>query len=77
LKLKLVGHTDNVGSARFNLKLSQERADVINEYLVSKGISEDRIESSGKGVAEPLNQNTTEEERAENRRVEMTILYQK
>lgn len=76
LKLKLVGHTDNVGSARFNLKLSQERASVIKEYLVSKGISEHRIEASGKGVTEPLNQNATDAERAANRRVEMTILYQ-
>jgi type IX secretion system PorP/SprF family membrane protein len=76
LKLKLVGHTDNVGSAKFNLRLSKDRADVIKEYLVSQGISEDRIESGGKGLAEPLNQNSTDAERAENRRVEMTILYQ-
>jgi type IX secretion system PorP/SprF family membrane protein len=76
LKLKLVGHTDNVGSAKFNLRLSKERADVIKEYLISKGVSGDRIESSGKGVTEPLNENATEEERAENRRVEMMILYQ-
>jgi outer membrane protein OmpA-like peptidoglycan-associated protein len=76
LRVRLVGHTDNVGSARFNQRLSLERARVIGDYLVEKGIDESRIETEGKGLAEPLNDNKNEEERALNRRVEMTILYQ-
>jgi outer membrane protein OmpA-like peptidoglycan-associated protein len=75
LKVQLTGHTDNVGSAKFNLKLSIERAHTIKEFLVDRGVNEERIEVSGKGLMEPLNENKTEEERALNRRVEMKIVY--
>lgn len=75
LKIKLVGHTDNVGSDRFNLKLSLERARSIKEYLIKKGVAPERILDEGKGMREPLNKNLTGEDRAKNRRVEMTILY--
>lgn len=75
LKIKLTGHTDNVGSAKFNQRLSVYRAAMIREYLIGKGIHESRIEAEGKGLTEPLNENRTEEERAKNRRVELVILY--
>lgn len=74
--MKLIGYTDNVGSARFNQRLSLERARVIGDYLIEKGIDESRIEIEGRGLAEPMNQNTNDQERALNRRVEMTIFYQ-
>lgn len=75
LRLKLTGHTDNIGSDRFNLRLSQARAEQIKKLIVSEGVAEDRIETEGKGMREPLNDNATEEDRALNRRVEMRIIY--
>jgi type IX secretion system PorP/SprF family membrane protein len=76
LKIKLSGHTDNIGSAKFNQRLSLHRANTIKEYLISKGIDGERIDTEGKGMSEPLNDNKTEENRAKNRRVELTILYE-
>lgn len=75
MNLELTGHTDNVGSAKFNLRLSIQRAETIREYLISQGIEEDRVIAEGKGLTEPLNGNKTEEEKALNRRVEMRIVY--
>jgi type IX secretion system PorP/SprF family membrane protein len=76
LRIRLAGHTDNVGSAGFNLKLSLFRANAIRDYLVSKGVDSSRIETEGKGLSEPLNDNRTESDRAKNRRVELTIFYE-
>jgi type IX secretion system PorP/SprF family membrane protein len=76
LKIKLVGHTDNIGSDKFNLRLSLHRAETIKNYLIAQGVEAGRILTEGKGMREPLNKNVTDEERALNRRVEMTILYQ-
>jgi type IX secretion system PorP/SprF family membrane protein len=76
LRVKLTGHTDNIGNAKFNHRLSLHRANSIKEYLVSKGVDAGRIETEGKGLTEPLNDNQTEEDRAKNRRVELTILYE-
>lgn len=73
LNVKLVGHTDNIGSEKFNLKLSQHRAQTMKDYLVSKGVEASRISTDGKGMKEPLTDNSTEEARAINRRVELTI----
>lgn len=73
LKIKLVGHTDNIGSEKFNLRLSQQRAQTLKDYLVQRGVNESRIEADGKGLTEPLNNNETEEGRSKNRRVELTI----
>ncbi|HEY0771580.1 MAG TPA: OmpA family protein, partial [Sphingobacteriaceae bacterium] len=76
LKIRLTGHTDNVGSEKFNQRLSVYRANAIKEYLVGKGIEGDRIKADGKGMSEPLNSNRTESEKALNRRVELMILYE-
>lgn len=75
LRIKLTGHTDNIGSARFNERLSLVRANSIRDHLVSMGVDSERIETEGKGLREPLNENKTEEERAKNRRVELLIFY--
>lgn len=77
LRISLVGHTDNIGSEKFNLRLSQHRAETMKAYLVSRGVDASRISTAGKGLHEPLNDNSTEEKRALNRRVELTILYGK
>ena len=74
LQIKLVGHTDNIGSEKFNLKLSQYRAQTMKDYLVSKGVAAARISVEGKGMKEPLNDNSTDAKRALNRRVELTII---
>ena len=75
LRLQLVGHTDNVGSDKFNLRLSLSRAQAFMDYVVQRGIDASRVTVDGKGMREPLNSNATAAEQALNRRVEMTILY--
>ena len=75
LKIKLVGHTDNIGSRAFNLKLSIQRANVMKAYLVRMKVDPERIAVEGRGREMPLNDNSTEQQRALNRRVELTIMY--
>ncbi|GHB57360.1 OmpA family protein [Persicitalea jodogahamensis] len=74
LTIELGGHTDDVGGDAANLKLSQDRADTVREYLIGKGIEPDRIASKGYGEARPVASNATPEGQAANRRVEFTIL---
>jgi outer membrane protein OmpA-like peptidoglycan-associated protein len=73
-KISLVGHTDSVGSDAYNLKLSERRAESVKDYLVKHGIDAARIQTSGRGEAEPVGDNATEKGRFENRRVEVLIL---
>lgn len=72
--IELSGHTDNVGSAETNLKLSDDRAKSVTEYLVGLGITADRIVAKGYGETKPLGTNDTDEGKQLNRRVEFTIL---
>ena len=74
LAIELGGHTDNTGSAEFNINLSQERADTVREYLIGKGIEPDRIASKGYGETKPVAKNDTPEGQQQNRRVEFKIL---
>lgn len=74
INVELAGHTDNVGSDAYNMKLSQERAEVVRQALVDKGIAPDRLTAKGYGSAKPLYPNDTDEHRALNRRTEMIIL---
>lgn len=69
----LEGHTDDVGSDDFNMKLSKERADAVKAWLVKNGIKSSRIETKGYGKSRPLVKDTTEEARAMNRRVEIKL----
>ncbi len=71
--LKLAGHTDNVGSADANMKLSKDRAESIKTYLVSKGANASRIEATGYGKTQPIASNKTAKGRQINRRVEFTL----
>lgn len=73
-RIELAGYTDNVGTAASNIKLSQDRADVVKAYLVSKGISADRIIAKGYGMSKPIDTNKTDEGRANNRRTEVNVL---
>ena len=74
INVELAGHTDHVGSDAYNLKLSQERAEVVRQALISKGIAEARLNAKGYGFSKPIYPNDTEEHRAMNRRTEMIIL---
>jgi OmpA-OmpF porin, OOP family len=75
-RIEIGGHTDNVGSDAKNLVLSLERAKSIVAYLISKGISNDRLVAKGYGAEEPIEENITEEGRQKNRRTEVKILDQ-
>jgi outer membrane protein OmpA-like peptidoglycan-associated protein len=74
LTIELGGHTDNTGSAEFNIKLSQDRADSVREYLIGKGVEPDRVGSKGYGETVPVAKNDTPEGQQQNRRVEFKIL---
>ena len=73
-KVVLVGHTDSRGTDKYNVKLSQRRADAVKKYLVDKGEKTDRITTEAKGESEPIADNKTEKGRFENRRVEVLII---
>jgi outer membrane protein OmpA-like peptidoglycan-associated protein len=74
-KLKIVGHTDNVGNPDSNLVLSRGRANSVVEYLTSRGISKERFQLvDGKGDSQPIGDNSTASGKAKNRRVEITLL---
>lgn len=70
VKVEIRGHTDNVGAARANLILSQERAQSVKDYLVNRGVSADRIKVKGMGESEPITSNRTAKGREKNRRIE-------
>ena len=72
--IQLEGHTDNQGSAKANMKLSEDRVEATKKYIVSKGIGKDRVKTKAMGGTEPLSNEMTQEARAKNRRVEMRIL---
>jgi len=74
VKVEISGHTDNVGGEEFNMKLSQERAESVRSYLIKKGIAEDRITAVGYGYLRPKADNKTEKGRAQNRRIEISII---
>ncbi|MBQ6305211.1 MAG: PD40 domain-containing protein [Bacteroidales bacterium] len=73
LKVELAGHTDNVGSDSYNLKLSSERAEIVKQALVDNGIDATRLTAKGYGATQPLVSNDSEEHRAMNRRTEMVV----
>ncbi len=72
-KFLIAGHTDSKGSAEYNKKLSQERADSVVKYLVSKGIPASNLSSIGYGEEQPIATNDTEEGRQQNRRVVISL----
>ncbi|MCZ0810818.1 OmpA family protein [Roseovarius sp. EGI FJ00037] len=71
--VRVVGHTDNVGTAAYNLELSQERALAVARELIANGTSADRVVVAGRGYYEPVASNATAAGRAGNRRVEIVI----
>jgi len=73
LKVGVYGHTDNVGGQATNQKLSEDRAYAVKSYLLSKGLTEQRIESKGFGPSNPTASNDTAVGRAQNRRVQIVL----
>ena len=73
VQVYIIGHTCNIGYKSVNLKKGMKRADATKEYLVNKGISQDRISVNSKGELEPLEKNDSENNRKLNRRVEIIV----
>lgn len=73
VNIQVEGHTDSVGIPAYNLALSMRRAESVKEFLVALGIPSERMETLGKGDAEPLKPNDSEENRSFNRRIEVII----
>lgn len=75
MSLAIDGHTDDVGDDEKNMLLSQQRADAVKNYFLSKGIEESRISATGHGETMPLADNKTAAGRTANRRSELTLSY--
>jgi outer membrane protein OmpA-like peptidoglycan-associated protein len=74
VEIEIAGHTDNKGSDEYNLNLSQGRSQSVVDYIVSQGIDRGRLTAQGYGEGKPIDSNDTDEGRANNRRVEFTVL---
>lgn len=72
--MTVTGHTDNVGTASYNLQLSERRAKAVADYLASLGVSRDRMRIMGFGLERPVAGNDSAEGRSQNRRVEIHIV---
>jgi len=73
-KFTVEGHTDSVGSAKLNQKLSDSRANSVRDFLIDKGIGADRLTAKGFGEETPIASNRTRAGRADNRRVEINLV---
>lgn len=74
VRVEISGHTDNMGADNFNQPLSEARAKAVRDYFIAKGVSADRMEARGYGRTKPVATNSTSAGRAQNRRVEMSLL---
>ena len=72
----LLKHTDSKGSDSYNLRLSRARANSVRSYLITQGVEGSRLTAQGFGETQPVASNTSEEGRAENRRVEFKVIKQ-
>ncbi len=72
-RIDIVGHTDSTGSQAVNDPLSRERADSVRDYLVARGVAPANVRTEGRGEREPVADNTTDNGRARNRRVEIYL----
>jgi len=73
LRIEVEGHTDNVGSEEYNMRLSDSRAGTVRDYLVEQGISPDKVTAKGFGMIIPVADNRTSAGRQQNRRVELVV----
>jgi outer membrane protein OmpA-like peptidoglycan-associated protein len=73
LKVQVEGYTDNVGGVDYNMKLSQQRADAVRDYLAQNGVPAQNISATGYGMSDPKADNSTAAGRQENRRVQLVV----
>lgn len=73
-RIRIVGHTDNVGVESANQKLSMDRAEALKQSLISQGIAPDRIETAGMGSVQPVADNASEDGRSQNRRIDIEVI---
>ncbi|OTG83248.1 hypothetical protein B9T31_14280 [Acinetobacter sp. ANC 4558] len=73
-KLKIIGHTDNVGANDYNFKLSEKRAEAIKDLFIEQGYKRENIVTIGRGSTQPIVPNTNDANKATNRRVNITII---
>jgi outer membrane protein OmpA-like peptidoglycan-associated protein len=73
LKMQVEGHTDSVGDANYNQRLSENRADSVRAYLVGQGIASTAVGTAGFGEGQPVASNDTASGRQQNRRVELIV----
>ena len=73
LTLQVEGYTDNIGTDDYNQKLSEQRADTVRDYLVSQGVGQPNVTATGYGKNDPIADNSTNDGRAQNRRVQMVV----
>jgi outer membrane protein OmpA-like peptidoglycan-associated protein len=74
VSIEISGHTDSKGSDTYNSNLSQGRSQAVVDYLIGQGIDSSRLQAHGYGESKPIDTNDTEAGRANNRRVEFTVL---
>jgi outer membrane protein OmpA-like peptidoglycan-associated protein len=74
LKIEISAHTDDVGSNEYNFRLSDKRAESVVKFLVNNNVDKNRVQSKGYGELQPLLPNSSDENRAKNRRVEIKII---
>lgn len=74
LRIEIEGHCDSIGTVEVNQRISQQRADVVKNYMLERGIDESRIKSVGKSSSKPIADNSTAEGRAMNRRIEFKVV---
>lgn len=74
IQVRIEGHTDDRGSAEYNMRLSQDRTEAVRKYLIDKGVAPERMEPKGYGEGAPVADNKNESGRAKNRRVEFVIV---
>ena len=75
LKIKISGHTDKTGDAKYNMSLSERRAQAAKTYLIDKGIAASRLAAYGYGEEKPIASNDTPEGRKQNRRVDFNVVF--
>jgi outer membrane protein OmpA-like peptidoglycan-associated protein len=73
-KVRIEGHTDELGTRQYNLDLSRKRAEVVKTYLIGRGVPGANLEAVGHGEGKPMADNSTETGRAQNRRVEFILV---
>lgn len=73
LTLQVEGYTDNIGSDEYNQKLSEQRADGVRDYLVTQGVAQTSVTATGYGKSDPIADNSTNDGRAQNRRVQLVV----